>query len=84
MSPAETRYRLAGLQLRVARAKLLLQLAAADHDPPASLANLLTFAKQIGDQSVADSLSAFRASQLDQLCAAQAELATPYAPRNDE
>lgn len=74
MTPAETRYRLADLRHRVARARLLLQLAADDRDPPASLADLLTFAKQIGDESAADSVAAFRAAMTSELQTAEAEL----------
>ncbi|HEV8647785.1 MAG TPA: hypothetical protein VGR01_19700 [Burkholderiales bacterium] len=73
MTPAE-RYRLADLRLRVARAQLLLEVAAADRDPP--LADLLTFAKQLGDgdEFAVDSVAAFRAAITSELQTAEAEL----------
>ena len=76
MTPDETRYQLADLRHCVARAKLLLQLASADHDSPACLADLLTFAKDIGDgdECAADSVTAFRAAQEEIVRTAQAEL----------
>jgi hypothetical protein len=66
------RYERAGLHLRIARARLLLQLArgrGADR-----LADLLTFARQIGDCTAADNLAAFSAAMAEELRTAQAEL----------
>lgn len=64
------RYRRADLKLRIARARLLRQIARDD----VSLADLLTFARSIGDRTVADSVSAFRSAQDKVLKVAQAEL----------
>jgi hypothetical protein len=72
MTPAMRRYRHADLRLRIARAQLLLGLAAGDRD--SCLTDLLTFAGQIGDCTAADTLAAFRASLEDVLRAAQREL----------
>lgn len=76
MTPAmqryEQRYERSGLELRIARARMLLDLAGkVDAD---RMADLLTFARDIGDESVADSMAAFRSAQTEQLQAAQAEL----------
>jgi hypothetical protein len=72
LTPAERRYERASVQLRIARAQMLLGLAG--KVDPAQLPGLLTFAGQIGDTAAADSLVAFRSAQSDQLQAAQAEL----------
>lgn len=69
MTPAR-RFALADLHLRLARARLLLQIA---RDPD-RLADLLTFAGEIGDCTAADSLAAFRAAQNDVVRVAQAAL----------
>jgi hypothetical protein len=72
MTPAETEYRRAYLTVLVARARLLLQVSGADRD--CSLADLLTFARVVGDESVADTVAAFRAAMQIELDSAQAEL----------
>ncbi len=61
----------ADLRLRIARAQLLLQIAR-DGVP---LADLLTAAGQLGDDTAADTLAAFRAAQADvmQTCTAELE-----------
>lgn len=77
MTPAERRYQRAGVQLRIARAQLLRQIARDD----TKLADLLTFAHAIGDgDAAADTLAAFRAQQDDALQAAQAELGRLNGP----
>lgn len=70
MTPALRRYERAGVQLRIARARLLFQIARDD----AAIADLLAFARVVGDATEADTLAAFRAAQADLLQAAQAEL----------
>lgn len=70
MTPAEQRYALAGVQVRIARAQLLRQIAR----DGVAVADLLRFARIVGDETEADTLAAFRAAQSDQLQAAQAEL----------
>lgn len=72
MTSAMRRYERAGVQLRIARAELLLQLADGRGDD--RLPDLLTFAAQLGDLTAADSLGAFRAQQAENLRDAQAEL----------
>lgn len=57
-------------RVRIARARLLFQIARDD----AALGDLLQFARVVGDESAADSVAAFRAQQEDALQAAQAEL----------
>ncbi len=64
------RYRRADLRHRIARARLLRQIARDD----VALADLLKFAREIGDEAVADNLNAFRQAQDDALRIAQAEL----------
>lgn len=78
MTPAMRRYQHAALQERIARAQLLLQLAGADRG--ACLADVLTFAHQIGDETAADSVAAFRVAQLEQLQTAESELNRLAAP----
>ena len=81
MTPAMRRYHEAGLRLRIARAAMLADLAGKiDGD---QLADLLTFARQIGDEIVADSVAAFRAAQEESLRAAQSELDTMHQPGKD-
>ena len=70
MTPAKIEYRRADLRHRVARAQLLHQIAR----PEVKLSDLLTFAGQLGDDTAADTLAAFRAAQAEQMQAAQAEL----------
>ena len=67
------RYKRTGVQLRIARARLLSQLASHSWNAD-RLADLQTFARQIGDFTNADTLPAFRVAQEDALRAAQAEL----------
>lgn len=62
--------RLAELRERIARARLLHQIAR----DGVALADLLTFARVVGDETEADSVAAFRAAQTDLLQAAQAKL----------
>lgn len=62
--------RIATLRERIARALLLFQLARDD----AAIADLLTFSRSLGDETEADSVTAFRAAQAEALRAAQAEL----------
>lgn len=69
-------YRRADLRHRIARARLLRQIARDD----VALADLLTFARQLGDEAVADNLAAFRRAQDDALLAAQAELGLLIEP----
>ena len=70
MTPAMMRYRHSGLQLRIARARLLRQIARDD----VAVGDLIRFARVVGDETKADSLAAFRAAQEDALRAAEAEL----------
>ena len=72
MTPAETECRRAWLRLQIARAQLLLQVSGPDRD--VSLADLMHFAAVVGDESVADTVAAFRAAQEEVMQAAQAEL----------
>lgn len=61
---------LADLRHRIARAQFLLQIARDD----APLSDLLTAASQLGDDTAADTLAAFRAAHADAVQAAQTEL----------
>jgi hypothetical protein len=79
MTSAKRGYELAGLRLRVARARLLLQLADGRGDD--RLPDLLTFAGQIGGRATADNLAAFFAEQEEELRTAQAELDRLSDPR---
>lgn len=72
MTPAERNYQRTGLKLRIVRAQLLLQVSGPDRD--VSLADLLQFARVVGDETEADSLAAFRAAQVEILRTARAEL----------
>ena len=75
------RYEAAVLRERVARARLLLQLASDCDD--SQLADLLAFARQIGGRSpAADTLAALRAAIGEELRAAQAELDAAGPPRD--
>lgn len=74
MSTPGQRYRRCAVELRVARAQLLLQLASHSWNAD-RLADLLTFAAQIGDDATAcDTVAAFCAAQTELLRDAQAEL----------
>ena len=70
MTSAERNYKRAGVQLRIARARLLHQIAR----PDVALGDLLRFARAIGGETTADSVAAFRAAQAEALQAAEAEL----------
>lgn len=70
MTPAERDYQCAGLRLRVARAQLLRQIAR----DGVALADLLQFARVVGDDTQADSVPAFRAAMAAKLQLAQVEL----------
>ena len=70
MSAATRNYERAGLNLRIARARLLHQIAR----PDVAVGDLLRFARIVGDETQADSLAAFRAAQQDALQAAEADL----------
>ena len=72
MTNALLHYRLADLRHRVSRAWLLADLAGKVDDD--AFADLQTFAREIGDEAVADNLAAFRQAQDDALLAAQTEL----------
>lgn len=76
MTPAEKNYQRAGVQLRIARAQLLLQVSGPDRD--ASLPDLVAMAQVLGkgvaEELSADSVPAFRAAMTAELQAAQAEL----------
>jgi len=72
MTPAERNYERAGLQVRIARARLLLDLAGKVDD--GAITFLLDFARDLGDECGVDCVSAFRSAQTEQLKAAQAEL----------
>lgn len=70
MTTAQIRLERLGVELKIARAQLLRQIARDD----TQLADLLQFAHAIGDATTADTVTAFRAAQEDALRAAQAEL----------
>ena len=78
MTPAETECRRAYLRLQIARARLLLQVSGEDRD--CSLADLIAFARVVGDEAVSDTVTAFRASQEEALRAAQWELDQMHQP----
>ena len=72
MSTAMRRLHIARLDMIVARARLLLDLAVKVDD--ADLPDLLMFAAQIDGCVAADTVTAFRAAQAEMLQAAQAEI----------
>ena len=73
MTPAETECRRARLRLQIVTARLLLQVSGPDRD--VLLEDLIAFARVVGDESVADTVGAFRAAQEEVMRAAQSELA---------
>ena len=85
MIPDPHLYQRAVLRERIARARLLLDVAVKVDDD--AIADLLTFARVVGDETEADSVAAFRAAQTDLLQAAQADLdrlTVSRAVRGDE
>ena len=72
MTPAEINCRRAYLRLQIVTAQLLLQVSGPDRD--VRLEDLLSFARVVGDESVADTVAAFREAQEEVMQAAQAEL----------
>mgnify|MGYP000235737209 CR=1 FL=1 len=62
--------KITGLRERIARVRLLSQLARDDAD----IGDLLTFAHRLGDTTEADSLPSFRMAQAELLRAARTEL----------
>lgn len=70
MTPAQLEYQRCGLRLIAARARLLRQIAR----DGVKVADLLHFARVLGDETSADSLASFRAAQTEQIEAAEAEL----------
>ena len=78
-------YQRAALRERIARARFLLDVAGQVDDD--AIADLLTFARVVGDETEADSVAAFRGAQTDLLQAAQADLdrlTVSRAVRGDE
>lgn len=67
------RFRRCDLQLRIVRARLLLQISGEDRD--VRLPDVLEFAQQIGVDVAVDSTSAFRSAVQAHMQAARAELA---------
>ena len=70
MSPATRQCDLARARLDLARARLLRQIARDD----ALLADVLTFARSVGDPTTSDTLAAFRCAQTEAIRAARAAL----------